>query len=243
MKIKYLLLDLDGCLSGGKGTHFNLPAISILKDKLASAPFPTGICTGRSAAYVEVVSQMLNIDAWCVCENGSYLFHPRTEEFLYHPNVTPEKRQTLSNLKKLLESKKDNPKDALFGANVEYGKEVCVSLNHPTMEIERLHQIVSESIDSEGLFVGCSATAVDITPKDVDKGAGVRFLADHLKLPLSSLAGIGDSSGDLPFLSIIGTSGCPANANDKIKKIVNYQAKSNENIGVNEFVDWLVLNL
>lgn len=51
----------------------------------------------------------------------------------------------------------------------------------------------------------------------VDKGLGLRWLAEELELPLSQVAGIGDSPGDLAWLSLCGRSSAPANAEDRVR--------------------------
>lgn len=237
---QYLLLDLDGCIGGGKGTTFDLALMQRLKSLLADAPFAVGACTGRSAAYVEVVAQMLGLAQWCVCENGVYLFHPITETFIFHPSITADKRCQLAVLKNTLQARHNDPADIFAAINVEYGKELCVSLNHPHWSVEELLAVVEREIDTEGLHIGHSAAAIDITPQGIDKGSGVLLLAEHLQIPLSQFAGIGDSDGDRPTFELVGTCACPANATPALKQLADYVAKPTELAGVIDIVEWLL---
>ncbi len=240
MKIKYLLLDLDGCVGSGKGHLFHLPQVQQLREQLANAPFATGICTGRSAAYVEAITQLLDIKHWCICENGAYLFHPVTEAFIFHPAISATAKHKLQTLKTDLQRRHDDANDVFSHINVEYGKELCVSLNCPDWSMDKLLRVVREEVDTTGLHLGHSATAIDLTPEGINKGSGVRFLSEHLGIALSDMAAIGDSSGDIPTFDLVGMTACPANACDAIKARSQYCASQEEIFGTLEIMSMLI---
>ena len=50
------------------------------------------------------------------------------------------------------------------------------------------------------LNVTHSASAVDITPKGIDKFSGLQFLLEKLQLYPEDVAAIGDTKGDISFL-------------------------------------------
>lgn len=85
--MKRILLDIDGCITDGKGQPIDLPALQAPKEAIADADCATGLCTGRSALYVEAIAQILDLSGWCICENGAYLYHSGSEEMVYHPAI------------------------------------------------------------------------------------------------------------------------------------------------------------
>ena len=123
------------------------------------------------------------------------------------------------------------------------GKEVMLSLHPvPPQEVRDIFRMVEEIIAKNQLVVSVtrSASAIDITPKGIDKAAGVQWLIDTLKEPfsvkLADIAGIGDSAGDIAFLRIVGFSAAPANASESVKDRVNYSSSSADGQGVVDII-------
>ncbi|MBU0656043.1 MAG: HAD hydrolase family protein [Gammaproteobacteria bacterium] len=215
--INNFLIDIDGCIIEGKLHDINLPHLTTLFYEIKQLHSSVHLCTGRSAPYVEAISQLLGIDQWCICENGAYFYHPKTDEVILHPLVTEATISTLTSLKTLFRQQKYKSI-----CKMELGKEVCISLNPINMSIENLFEIIVKDIDRNLLYINHSTTAVDITPKWVDKGCGLRILAKMGGFNLTDVLAIGDSSGDLPFMQLAGVKACPANASDTVKSISDY---------------------
>jgi hypothetical protein len=77
------------------------------------------------------------------------------------------------------------------------------------------------------LEVGHTFTSVDIGPRGVDKGTGLRWLLEELRaggwaVDLDQVAAVGDSTSDLPFMEIAGFSGAPANAAPPVRAAAGY---------------------
>lgn len=207
-----IITDIDGCIvskhtSSSRSITQNTNQIKKI----------THFCTGRSAPYVEAISSIIGIDQWCICENGAYLYHPKSDEIILHPLVTDLTLSTLASLKDLLRQQQYKSI-----CKIEPGKEVCISLNSINLSIEELFEIISKEVDTDLLYINHSTTAVDITPKGVDKGSGLKLLADLEQFALADVLAIGDSSGDLPFMTLAGKKACPANATDPVKAICDY---------------------
>ncbi len=81
-----------------------------------------------------------------------------------------------------------------------------------------------------------SQSAVDITPRGVNKGSGIRQLAKLVRIPVDEMLGIGDSHGDLPMLQVVGTRACPANASEEIKNLSHFVAEGEGPHGVSEIL-------
>lgn len=215
--ISKLFIDIDGCITDGKLCGINLLNVTTLFHEIKKIHSSIHMCTGRSAPYVEALSQLLGIDQWCICENGAYYYYPKTDDVIFHPLVSDITISTLTSLKSLFRQQKYKSI-----CKIELGKEVCISLNPINILIEELFEIITEEIDHGLLYVNHSATAIDITPKGVDKGSGLRMLAEMEDFNLMDVLAIGDSSGDLPFMRLAGLKACPANASDAVKSISDY---------------------
>lgn len=185
---------------------------------------PLTLCTGRPQPFVEAFAQMLGVSMPCVCENGALIYDPRKDQVHLHPAIQQEQIKALGDLKHRL--------DADVARRIphrrEPGKEICISLNpiarpeHYAAHIRALYDALLPEVPPELFNITHSASAVDITPKGIDKAAGVRFLAEMTGIPLSAMLGIGDTRGDLPFLHIVGQVAVPANAQAELKEMEPY---------------------
>lgn len=72
----------------------------------------------------------------------------------------------------------------------------------------------------------------EVTQKDLSKATGIRFLLDHLGLPLESSYAFGDSTNDLPMLKYAGNSIAMGNAMEEILPYCSYQTTDIEDNGI-----------
>lgn len=231
-KTMRIFLDIDGCITDGKGKAIDLIAMQALKQRIAESPYPTGLCTGRSAAYVEAIAQLLNIQHWCICENGAYVYQPVSEKVIFHPELSAERRQHMQYIKQQC---LQQPLHRL--CTVELGKEICVSLNPQDISVNELCAVVTQFFAQADLNVARSTTAVDITPKGINKGSALQWLCQREGWSLDSVIGVGDSQGDICFLSLCGVVVCPANAVDEVKALATRTAKQPSTRGLVELYD------
>ncbi|MCK5725427.1 MAG: HAD family phosphatase [Thiotrichaceae bacterium] len=215
--MKYIAIDIDGCITNGKGEIVSPSSLSSLHTLNTKGKFKAFLCTGRSAPYVEAIAQVTGIAEWAVCENGAYLYNPMTDELHYHPLVT---KATLSSLNEFLMLMQKSEYKKL--CSLELGKSVCISLNPKNISIEELFNVLSSVVDKDILYINHSTTAVDITPKGINKAAGLLLLSERHNIDLNEVLSIGDSSGDIPFMDISGIRACPKNASDSVKNISHY---------------------
>lgn len=218
-KIKLALIDIDGCLTGGKGVDINLSDIQRIA---LSQSVPVSICTGRSQPYVEALLQVLGLSSSetpSVVENGCFLYIPKEDMIVINPLIRGMEAE-FSLLKACILRKIIN----LNYAKLEPGKELCISMNPINISIKKLRDmtervIVDNSFDSVAC-VSNSNSAVDITPVNVDKGSGVSHLIDVIGIELEDILGVGDSNGDIPMLEKVGICACPNNATEDVKNLV-----------------------
>lgn len=166
-----------------------------------------------------------------IYENGGGLYFPRTYRFAEHPAITPAMRRALGEVRRALQRE-------VVDAGLGYfqpGKEVSLSL-YPLdgISVPQLHRAVAQALAGAqtGYVATASVSCVDVLPQGIDKGAGVRWLADVVGVPLARIGGIGDSTSDLAFLSIVGFAAAPANATDEVRAAVDYVSLYEEGEGV-----------
>lgn len=73
---------------------------------------------------------------------------------------------------------------------------------------------------------------LEILSGGLDKGIGLSWLADHLKIPLAHIMAIGDEESDLPLLQKVGLSVAMQNGAEPVKKAADFVTASCDEDGV-----------
>lgn len=235
MKDYFILLDIDGCITNGKSRPIDLTLLYRLQQLIQKNKLNVALCTGRSSAYVEAMCQLLHINAWCICENGCYLYNPLVDKIIINTEILLDNRDYLANLKDCLRN--GRYKDCY---SIESGKEICISLNPIDIHIGSLYECISQVIDLTQANITCSTTAIDITPKNIDKGSGYDFWYHMMNIKGLKTIGIGDSNNDLAFLKKCNIAACPNNADIAIKNISSLIATKDSTLGVIEIIKRLL---
>jgi hydroxymethylpyrimidine pyrophosphatase-like HAD family hydrolase len=196
--------------------------------------------TGRPSPYVEAVMQA--IDGWqpALCESGAGLYFPQTYQFMTAPTLTFDH---LTRLRAVIE-RLDQTVVQSGRAYWQPGKSVCYTLfAHPPLTmadfIAEVKFIAAEVSDE--LVITQAAWALNIHPLGIDKGTGLRWLAQVTGIDPLEMGGVGDSAGDVDFLRLVGSSAAPANATDQVKAVVHYIASQPQAAGLQEILDfWLI---
>ena len=224
MAVELIISDWEGCVgeSGGGRKPWPIEKMVLLRGILKELSIPFVLCTGRQFPYVEAAIQALDAfgEIPSVAENGVGLYYPKTKEVRLHPAITPDIEKKMNSVR----IRAYQIATSLSGAR-GYGKELCISLDSPaTLSIEEFYGQVTQQLSefSDAIQLSHSHTAVDITPKGVNKGAGVQFLCEVSGIELASAVGVGDSQGDLAMLRLVGHPACPANADDDVKRLAEY---------------------
>lgn len=223
--IKLVLCDIDGCLNAGLNDPLDLIAISSIARQIeafAGHGVLCGLCTGRPVPFAQAMAQVLGTTAPLVCENGAVVFDPECGRAIMLP--APSDIEALRNLgARIVQSPR-------WDVTLEPGKSACVSLNGARITGARPDHIKAvigemQALPNANNFNWTfSSTAIDVTPKGIDKSVGAQRLLASLGMDWSCVAAIGDSEGDLPVLKRAALSLCPANATDAVKQIVDHCA-------------------
>jgi hydroxymethylpyrimidine pyrophosphatase-like HAD family hydrolase len=93
---------------------------------------------------------------------------------------------------------------------------------------------------SDRFTVTPAVLALNIHPAGIDKGTGLAWLAQVIGIDPVDMAGVGDSSGDIDFLRLVGDAAAPANATDNVKSVAHYLSTLPDAAGLHDILDfWL----
>lgn len=241
MSIELIVLDCDGVLSIGEAQPFNLKLLARLaklnrRARAGEAVPAVTLNTGRPSAYVEAVMQA--IAGWqpALYENGAGMYFPQNYRFKTTPLLTAAHQETLREIIDQIDQHVVQPGLAYW----QPGKQVCHTLfAHPPGTIEQIMPLVKSivaGISDEFLAVP-AVLALNIYPAGINKGSGLRWLSAETGVPPANIAGVGDSSGDVNFLSIAGYAAVPANATADVKAVAHYIAPTRDADGLLDILD------
>jgi HAD superfamily hydrolase (TIGR01484 family) len=225
--IRLVIIDIDGCLTPGEAQPWDFSVLQFVaelnrKARADARQFAVTLCTGRQEPYVEAMMQAIDAHLPGIYENGGGLYFPAQYRFVENPAITPAQRATLAEVRRVLTREIVETGLGQF----QPGKEVSLTLYPARADVTfmQLADVAYRALDGKisGLTIMPLVTSVDIVLDGIDKGAGMEWLSHETGIPIAQIAGVGDSSGDLPFLRRAGFSAAPANATDDVKRAVQY---------------------
>ncbi|OGO14172.1 MAG: hypothetical protein A2Y53_06555 [Chloroflexi bacterium RBG_16_47_49] len=236
--IKLLVFDIDGVLTTGetKALDFELlkclAGLNHIARENSLHPGVT-LCSGRAAPYVELMTQAIDGFLPAVYENGAGLYIPRSYSFL--PNPVMNSGSIMPAVRQKLQTELVATGFAFFQPGKEYTLTLYAS---DPVNTDMLRDAVERALGSLGEAVNLlsSPSCLNILPLGVDKGSGIQFLASQTNIDIDSMLGVGDSDIDVPFLSLVGYSAAPANANAAVKSVVQYSSTKSYMDGVRDIV-------
>lgn len=97
---------------------------------------------------------------------------------------------------------------------------------------DELYKRLSDNFD-----VTCSANClVEISPKDDDKGAALKFLAGHYGIPIEKTVAAGDNLNDLPMIKAAGTGVAVGNAVEPLKQAADFVSVTNDEGAIKQII-------
>ena len=205
-----------------------------MRDKMIQLKkhFFISVSSGRSSLYLtKIYAELLWDNCALISENG--IFTLLAGKLLQHEYFDPK---TLAKMAKIVVELK-----ALEGKNKDFRafepKQFLITL-HAWNDIPEVYEIVKRN-DPEGEFyTWWNGEAFDIAPKRLNKGAGLKHLADQLGIDLSQTIAIGNGLNDKDMIDAAGI-GVTTDA----KSVQgDFYTEGSEHLGGIELVDKL-LNL
>lgn len=240
--MKLIVLDVDGVLSPGEAHPLDLGLLARLgnlnrRARRGEAVPAVTLNTGRPSAYVEAIMQA--IDGWqpALYESGAGLYFPQTYQFQLTPDLTPAHLAEIRMVVERLDQAVVQPGRAYW----QPGKRVCYTLfAQPPFTLAdimpEVRAIVAEISDT--FIVTPAILALNIHPAGIDKGSGLRWLAQVTGLDPADMGGVGDSAADIEFLRLVGRPAAPVNAIAEVKAIAKFVSTRSEAAGLQEILDY-----
>lgn len=236
MRFDLVICDVDGCLADERGGDLDLPRLARLAELNRAAergePAPrVTLCTGRPLPFAEALARLIACHHTpLVAENGVWLYHPATNRYERDPAISADHIDAVHAAARLLEERL-----APRGFSQQPGKTCSVTLFHP--QRERLVEVQDEVrglLDDRGWPFRVSMTwdYINCDLRHVSKATGVARLLGATGIASSRVAGIGDTSSDIPLAESTAWFGCPANASDAIKAHADYVSPHEQAAGV-----------
>jgi HAD superfamily hydrolase (TIGR01484 family) len=224
MTIRLLVFDIDGVLTDGETRALDLSFLGMLAEmnregrKNRGLPQVT-ICTGRPAPYTEAMLQAIDGRLPAVFENGAGLYVPNGYRFESHPELGDG--SAMRSVRRRLEETMVRTGVAYFQPGKIHSLSLFATDPSRTRDLRDQAAAALDSLLPEVELV-YSSSCLNVLPRAIDKGQGLRLLAERTGYALEEMLGVGDSDVDLPFLSLVGHSAAPANANPTVKGLVDY---------------------
>ncbi|MDA0682815.1 MAG: HAD family hydrolase [Bacteroidetes bacterium] len=222
--IRLFVADIDGCLAMPY-EPFRLDRMQELAKLIARPDTPDfALCSGRSYAYVEAITQLLALSQPVLFESGGGMFDVTTGLSKLHPSFTPAVRSEVLIIREYLEQLIR----AYPGLSIDYGKQTQAALvgveeNGLFEVLDRIKPWVHERYPQHHTFH--THISIDVVPEGLTKAEGLAWLGDTLDLEVSEMAYIGDSDGDLGALAVCGHSFAPSNADPIVKEAVDHASE------------------
>jgi len=220
-----IVSDAEGCITPPHRTEVDLRRFQRLRaycefvksDEGQEFP-PLLIYTGRPQAYVEMLAQTLGmidnspLDLPFVIENGAALYFPVSKRIA--PLITDQQRRLVEKTRSLLmEQMPQNefePKTYMVTINAIPGKQTIDELQQET------NRILKNTDFLDSLTITSCASAVDISPKEINKLSGLKAAVkvyhdlrpDKRSRGMDAIVGIADSTSDLCVLKETGKAYC-----------------------------------
>ncbi len=235
--IRWVLSDVDGCVTPGSREPWDVAALGELAAAVAAAGGRWGfsLCTGRPAAYVEALASLLGLCSACFCENGAVLYEPATQRQRVTASVDPAFMAVRANLYETVSQMAEEA-----GLFVEPGKQVIITVAGGEPEAhfafgEQLRQWLRGVAVPTQLYVG--PHAIDVCPVGITKRRAVEWLLADGEVPADGLLVVGDSHNDLPMLEVAVHKACPANGLPAVKALADYISPAPYTRGILDILD------
>lgn len=240
--IKLFVSDIDGCL-GEPYQPYDLDAFETLRRYVvadADSTVPAlSLCSGRSYAYVEAMTQALALKTPVLFESGGGLFDPVTAQLTWNPAFTEEIETQLQAIRHFM-MLECLPSTSM---SLDYGKRTQAGLVGPVeQDVMDALPAVQAFVETEGmnLHVFFTPYSIDVVAPTLTKRQALSWLGDHLEYGLEEIAFMGDTNGDLEAIHGVGYGFAPANAAEAIRKQVPHVTKGRFAEGVIEAYRWCI---
>lgn len=270
LPIRLIVLDIDGTLFNSARVipEENIRAIQEAQKKGVTV----AIATGRFAENAYLILQKHGLSCPILGMNASKIIDKNRNVLAMHPMAPEAVQAVHSLLCQvntnyfiytehgLCSGHEDYPhymeanaeevkKMEALGYHFKRGRETADAFCHqPVLKFYVSNTVPLDEIEPRlAAIPGVSITRfrdklIDVMAKGVDKGFGVRVLAEKMHLSLNEVMCIGDDANDLSMLKTAGWSVAMGNAFDEVKAVARFHTDTNDQCGVAKAIEKYVLS-
>ena len=195
--LQLVAMDLDGTLAPFNGAI--QPKTIELLNQLQKEGVKLVITSGKPASHISGLVRQANLqdDVIIMGDNGGIIWFnhefPPKDPFIM--TMTKEAALELEKIRNAILTK--------FGENVWVQPNRCTfSLFSRGIDIEEVFEFCDQLFETEKIqFLKNFKTggALDVIPKTIDKGIGLKYIQEKLNIPIEDTAVIGDGANDVPM--------------------------------------------
>lgn len=269
MAIKLIAIDMDGTLLNPQ--HEVTPGVKQAINAAREKGVAIVLATGRPFIGVQRYLMELDLQLegqYCITNNGALVQKAATgdcvaevtlthDDYLYFEKLARELGvhfQALTKSQLFTANKDISPytvhESYLTGIPLHYRavEEMDPAMTFPKVMMidppEALDQAIArlpQEARDRYTIMKSSPYYLEILNKQVNKGAGVKALADKLGLSREEVMAIGDQENDLAMLEFAGTGVAMGNAIESVKAIAQFVTKTNMEDGVAHAIEKFAL--
>ncbi len=259
MNYQLIAIDVDGTLTNSE--KIITPATKKALIELQERGKHVVISTGRPPTGIDHIAKELDIERFnghIISYNGGQIYNARTKEVLFKQTLDSKYIQLIYDFIKgrdlnivaywgneIISAFKPNPQSLRSAKNnqmpIRQVDNFVDFFTGPLYKllivgnIEVVNPTLEELITTFGDSLGlCTSHPefIEVTPPNVDKGASLQFLLNHLNLTTDETIACGDGSNDITMLQCAGLGVAMANAHPDALAIADYITTSNDDEGV-----------
>lgn len=219
--IKAIVVDIDGTLTD-MSRLISLDAVR----EMRQMPIPVVLASGNVLCFLRHLAKVLGASDRMIAENGGVVLAGFDSKAIVLADIEECRgaRDLLREHFRELESL-----DELYRKS-----ELAFRRN---IDLEKARDIIARGYP--GLEIVDTRFALHLKHKNIDKGTGMRKIAEIMGIRTDQLAAMGDSENDLPMLEAAGIAIAVGNAVPEVKAAANYVCKKPYGEGAAEGFGWL----
>jgi len=208
-KIKLLLCDIDGTLTGANGRGHSARLLPLLLQLKARGAI-IGLVTGRETLSARVVHRLFDLNGPIVGENGAeIILDPAANEWDARRGGGLASSRIATLAKKIADC------GLLEHLRMDVEKKHMLTLFHKTFPRHRPEELpvwsrrVASALqeDLADLEITYSSAAIDISARGTNKGRGIELVCEALQIAPHTVAFVGDSNNDQAAFDFVRRSG------------------------------------
>lgn len=267
--IKLIAIDVDGTLLNTSGYVSEANKKAILKAK--SEGIQVVLCTGRPLKSIQSIltdCQLLDKDDYAITYNGGVIQKTHTGQVVREINMSAEQIYELVGLATKLHMPislvgksdvkvidYDESSRCLYHTInntltfVPYSKEHLTPtttanklvIAYPKEALDRAISQIPTDFYERYYIVKSRPQLLEILPKEVNKGTGLKMVSQLLEIKPHHIMSIGDMDNDIPMIQYAGTGVVMGQAPQYMKDISDYVTSAQDDDGVANAINRLAL--